>query len=370
MSINRFDCELHIENYLKRPIAPCEQTAEHFTFDNGVMQVLISKKTGLIDKYCVNGVDMLKAGSAKINVFKDNEDPWGMRGDSFNDKIGEFALLSDEKANAFNGYPEETLANVRVIENGEVRLKIQAIFAHEDSFAVVTYTLPKNGNYVDIKIRMQSNNSSRFYKLSFDTELNAPEFWGQTAFGTEKLRTEGKEAVYQKWCGVFEGDKSFAVINKGTYGGSVNGNELNVSLLRTPVNSAHPIGDRPLADGDRAHDRIDIGEREFEYRITADTANIDMQAEEFNQGIIALSFFPSGAKEKKDTTVCLDNRNIILSCFCENGNGIKIRLYNSSSKPETTTFSITDNAFTVDFGAFEVKTFIFENGKLTETEMI
>ncbi|MBR6784722.1 MAG: alpha-mannosidase [Clostridia bacterium] len=370
MSINRFDCELHIENYPKRPIAPCTQTDEYFTFDNGAMQVLISKKTGLIDKYCVGGIDMLNAGRAKIKVFKDNEDPWGMQVDGFNDKIGEFVLLSDEKANAFNGYPEEKLANVRVIENGEVRLKIQAIFTHEDSFVIVTYTLPKNGNYIDIKIRMQSNNSSRFYKLTFDTALQTPDFLGQTAFGTEKLRTEGKEAVYQKWCGVFENEKSLAVINKGTYGGSVDGNELNISLLRTPVNSAHPIGDRPLADGDRAHDRIDIGEREFEYRITADTADIDMQAEEFNQGIIALSFFPSGAKEKKDTTVSLDNRKIILSKLCENGDGYKIRLYNASSQPEKAKFSIGNNDFSIDFGAYEVKTFAYANGELTETEMI
>lgn len=370
MSINRFDCELHIENHIFRPIAPCEQTDEHFTFDNGVMQVLINKNTGLIDRYCVNGVDILKKGSAKINVFKDNEDPWGMQVDGFNEKIGEFTLLSNEKANACNGYPEETLANVRVIENGDVRLKIQAVLAHEDSFAVVTYTLPKNGNYIDVKIRMQSNNSSRFYKLTFDTFMNAPEFWGQTAFGTEKLRTEGKEAVYQKWCGVFEDDKAFAVINKGTYGGSVDGSELNVSLLRTPVNSAHPIGDRPLAYGDRAHDRIDIGEREFEYRIAADAANIDMQAEEFNQGIIALSFFPSGAKERKETAVEISNPAVILTRFCRDSDGLKIRLYNSADKQIQTDFVIENNVFSISFGAFEVKTFKYSNGRLIETDMI
>ncbi len=251
-----------------------------------------------------------------------------------------------------------------------MRLKIQAIFAHEDSFATVTYTLPKNGNYVDVKIRMQSNNSSRFYKLSFDTEMNTPEFWGQTAFGTEKLRTEGKEAVYQKWCGVFEDDKAFAVINKGTYGGSVDGGELNISLLRTPVNSAHPIGDRPLAYGDRAHDRIDIGEREFDYRLTADVTDIDMQAEEFNQGIIALSFFPSGANEKKDTTVLLSNKKIILSRFSKEGDAVKIRLYNASASAEKAELKILDNSFAIDFGAYEVKTFVYRNGTLTETEMI
>ncbi|MBQ8762824.1 MAG: alpha-mannosidase [Clostridia bacterium] len=370
MNINRFDCELHVENYPKRKIMPCDENSDYFTFDNGKMQVFISKKTGLIDKYCVNGNDMLKPGSAKITAFADNEDPWGMTVEGFNKRIGEFSLLDKEKANAFNGYPDEKLENLRVIENGDVRLKIQAIFGYSNSFVVVTYTLPKNGNYIDIKIKMLSNDSSKFYKLSFDTELTCPEFYGQTAFGSEKLRADGNEAVYQKWCRIFENGRSLAVLNKGTYGGSVYNNILNISLLRTPVYSAHPIGDRPLADSDRCHDRIDIGEREFEYRLTADTTYLDMQAELYNQPCIALSFFPSGTKEKKNTKVEIDNPVIILSRYRKNENGSLIRLFNSSDKSEKAVLEIENKKFEINFSMFEVKTFNYKDGEITETGMI
>lgn len=370
MSINRFDCELHVEKMPKRKIEACTETDEHFTFDNGRMQALISKKTGLIDKYCVNGIDMLNPESAKITAFRDNEDPWGMTVDGFNERIGEFTLLSNKNANEFNGYPEETMGNVRVIENGAVRLKIQAIFGYCDSFAVVTYILPKNGDYIDTKIRMLSNNSSRFYKLSFDTAFGNPDFIGQTAFGKDELRIGGDEAVFQKWCGIFENKKGLAVLNKGTYGGSVDGNIFNISLLRTPVYSAHPIGDRPLADSDRSHDRIDIGERDFEFRLTADTSYLDKQAEIFNQPCIALSFFPSGLGEKKDTRVEIDNSDIILSRYEKTDDGIKIRLFNSSESNSSAVLTIRDKDFKIDFGAFEVKTFNYANEVLTETDMI
>jgi alpha-mannosidase len=370
MSINRFDCELHVEKMPKRKIEACTETDEHFTFDNGRMQALISKKTGLIDKYCVNGIDMLNPESAKITAFRDNEDPWGMTVDGFNEHIGEFTLLSNKNANEFNGYPEETMGNVRVIENGAVRLKIQAIFGYCDSFAVVTYTLPKNGDYIDIKIRMLSNNSSRFYKLSFDTAFGNPDFIGQTAFGKDELRIGGDEAVFQKWCGIFENKKGLAVLNKGTYGGSVDGNIFNISLLRTPVYSAHPIGDRPLADSDRSHDRIDIGERDFEFRLTADTSYLDKQAEIFNQPCVALSFFPSGLGEKKDTRVEIDNSDIILSRYEKTDDGIKIRLFNSSESNSSAVLTIRDKDFKIDFGAFEVTTFNYANEVLTETDMI
>lgn len=370
MSINRFDCRLHVENMAKRKIEPCSETDKLFTFDNGKMQVFISKKTGLIDKYCVNGRDMLKPESAKITAFKDNEDPWGMTVEGFNERVGEFTLLCDKKANEFNGYPDAEHENVRVIENGEVCLKLQAIFGYSESFAVVTYSIPKNSDYIDIKIKMLSNDSSRFYKLSFDTAFDSPDFWGQTAFGREKLRTGGEEAVYQKWCGVFENEKGLAILNKGTYGGSVDGNILNISLLRTPVYSAHPIGDRPLADDDRCHERIDIGEREFEYRLTADTTVLDKQADIFNQPCIALSFFPSGAKEKKDTKAELVNHNILLTRYRKDDDGITLRLFNSSDKPESTDFTIEKNIFEINFGAFEVKTFKYKDGAIFETDMI
>lgn len=370
MSINRFDCRLHVENMPKRKIEKCDETDEHFTFDNGKMQVLISKKTGLIDKYCVNGRDMLNPASAKITAFKDNEDPWGMTVEGFNESVGEFTLLDDKKANEWGGYPDAEHSNVRIIENVAVRLKIQATFGYSESFAVVTYSIPKNGDYIDIRIKMLSNDSSKFYKLSFDTAFDSPDFWGQTAFGSEKLRAGGKESVYQKWCGVSEGGNSLTILNKGTYGGSVDGNLFNISLLRTPVYSAHPIGDRPLADDDRCHDRIDIGEREFEYRLTADTAHLDMQADIFNQPCIALSFFPSGSKEKKDTRVEVSNPEVILTRYRKDDDGITLRLFNSSDKPEKADLSIEKNIFEITFGAFEVKTFKYKDSLISEADMI
>ena len=40
-------------------------------------------------------------------------------------------------------------------------------------------------------------------------------------------------------------------MNKGTYGGSADGNIMNLSLIRTSVYSAHPIMDRDITEHDR-----------------------------------------------------------------------------------------------------------------------
>ena len=369
MSINRFDCELEVTAGRKRPILPCEEDENYFIFRSKALNMLISKKTGLIDKYEVQGVDYLKEGSAEIAVYKDNEDPWGMTVDGYYDKIGSFELVSAEEANAFWGYPDTTYENVRVIENGSVRCKIQALFKHENSYAAVTYIIPKDGTDVDIAIKVFSNDVNRMYKLSFDTPFE--EFVGQTAFGREKLLKQEREVTYQKWCGMFDGEKGLAVLNQGTYGGSAKDGRIHITLLRTPVYSGHPINDRPICDDDRMHDHIDMGEREFTYRLTTDIEKLDQVAEVYNQPPYALSFFPSGAGEKLQTRVEVSNSKVIMTSYKKTEEGKYLaRLFNSSSEAETTTLEIRGKMYTYEFSPYEVKGFLIEETGLQECSLL
>lgn len=358
MSMNRFDCELHIEPKERRPIEKCNENETHFLFENGRMKASINKETGLLDSYLVDGENYLKEQSAQICVYDDNEDPWGILNDGFYRFLGTFQLVSKEEANAFNGYPEEEIDNVRVIENGEVITRIQAIFIHAHSYAVVTYTFSKFDAYVDIKIKIYSNDANKMYKLSFPTTLNQSKYFGQMAFGREKLLKEGKEVFYQKWCGLFEEHKGFAVLNNGTYGGSCINNTLNISLLRTPVYSAHPIEDRPIADCDCNHEHIDMGEREFTYRLTTDIEYIDALAEEYNQPVYALSFFPSRAGIKNNTRLEVDNQHLLLSRYARKDDNEKyVRIYNSSDKVQTGTLKSGDKACEIELQPYEFQTY-------------
>ena len=371
MSINRFDCELKVHKINKRPIAPLSETAAHFVFENGKISVLISKVTGLIDKYELDGKNLLKDNSGKILVYKDNEDPWGMTNDGFYNKIGEFTLLSKEDANKFAGYPKADCENVHIIENGDARAKIQATFKNRNSFAIVTYSLPKEDIYIDTDIKIFANDVNTLYKLSFDTDFTNPNFIGQTAYGREELLKEEKEVTYQKWCAFKDENKAFGVINSSTYGGSAKDNVLNITLMRTPVYSAHPINQRPITDDDRFHNHIDMGERDFSYRLTPDFDNIDIEAEIFNQPPFVLSFFPSGNGEKKETECKIDNTKILLSSYKKTDKGdYLIRLFNTSENKEATVVSINGKKFEINFTPFEAKGFKFDETNLTECNLI
>ncbi len=371
MCINRFDCELYIEEATQRPILPLEETKTYFIFTTDKMQVKINKKTGLIDQYTVNGVNYLKKGSARINVFKDHEDPWKMDNHIYDQQIGSFEAVSAAEANEFRGYPGEKYANMLLIENGPVRCKIQGVFKNRKSYAVVTYTLPKDDTYIDIAVKTLANDANTLYKFTFDTTLKKPSFVGQTAYGVEPLRQDGKEVCYQKWCALQKGEQCFAVLNRSTYGGSAVDGTLNLSMMRTPIYSAHPIPNRQLTDHDRNHDHIDMGEHDFEYRLTVDGAHLDKDAEAFNQPVYAFSFFPSGAGEKTDTSLALDNQLILLSSYRKlAGEKRMLRLFNTSDKPQKAVLTAYGKTHELEFTPYEAKAYFLENGTLTLSETL
>lgn len=367
MCINRFDCELTVIDRSQLPPKISDRTETHFIFKNPEMTVHINRHTGLLDVYRVHGVDYLNEKGVRLEAYRDNEDPWGMNVDEFADLAGEFELMSDAECNAFNGYPGEILENVRVIEAGSVRTKVQATFQYGATIAVVTYTIPRQGTDVDIHIRMLSNRVHTMYRLTVDTTLNDSRFVGQSAFGREEMRQGHKEVTYQKWCALMQGERGLAVLNRGTYGGSADSGTLHISLLRTPVYAAHPLFERQITPHDRFNKHIDMGEREFEYRLTTHMDRLDYAAEIYNQIPYALSFFPSGAGETTGMTVELDNPTVLLSALKKLPDGrMLVRLFNTKETENTVQLKLDGQIFRMNMTPFEVRTCTYDGTQLNE----
>lgn len=102
------------------------------------------------------------------------------------------------------------------------------------------------------------------------------------------------------------------MINQGMYGGSFNDHTMKLSLLRTPIYAAFPIKERKIAPEDRFIDHIDMGRREFSFRITTEK-KIERAAQIYNEAPLIMSFFPSGNGIKKTSMIKIDHQDIILS---------------------------------------------------------
>lgn len=352
-SLNRFNCKL---NTVKKEKKTAENSGnDFFSFSNDRMEVKISKKTGLIELYKVDGKTLIE-NSGRLNVYKDNEDPWGMTVNSFEDLEGSFHLMSDDEANAYIGYPEEKISNVRIVEDGAVRTRIQALFTYNRSTAVVEYTIPKNSAHIDIHTTLNMNEVNKMVKFCFDAAFCGTPY-GETAFGKDTLFADRTESVFHKWCGICSENANLYIVNNGLYGGSFTKGSINLSLLRTPLYSAHPIEDRPIAPHNRFIEHIDLGQREFSFRLTTEK-NIEREAQKFNEAPYLLSFFPSGEGKKPQDFIKIDNPDIILSSVRKKNNEYVLTLHNFSKNENDAIvfFTPKNENYSLHFGKYELKT--------------
>jgi len=352
-SVSRFNCRLHVAKKEISPTLP--DHADSICVENSRMKVAISRKTGLIERYEIDGVSLLLP-SGMIEVYRDNEDPWGMQVESFAEREGTFSLMSDREANTFIGYPEERHPNVRIVEDGDVRMRVQVFFSYGRSVAVVEYTIPKAGDYIDVEIRILFNEANKMVKYHLASSVEGVPM-GETAFGCQTLFDDERESVFHKWCGIQGKERSLYVLNRGTYAGSFTSSDIKLSLLRTPVFAAHPIYDRQIAPHDRSLDHIDMGERQFAFRITAEPY-VARAAQVYNEPPRLLSFFPSGEGERRESAILLDAPDVLLSSLKKDSMGYTVRLFNSTDMPREAmlTLPALQKNLQLHFEKYEIKT--------------
>jgi alpha-mannosidase len=368
--MNRFDCRL--EKLAAKPEttpSPAKEGPLHFKTED--LEISISASTGLVDLLRINGTDFVRADAFAPIIMKDNADPWGMSVKSFRELEGRFSLMPQDEGTKFSGVTERTLPSVRIIEDGDVRTIIEALFSYGRSFICQRYKVPKQGAELEIELRVHWAEKDKMLKLSVPTLFNPATYLGQTACGVQKLPSDGNEAVAQKWVAVVSRKKDLAltVINEGSYGSDFCDGELRLSLLRSPAHSADPSAGRPIISQDRFVPRIDQGERLFRFWVKGGKkqerlAAVDREALAHNEKHFALSFFPSGTGRKPKPACVLSDDAIQVAAFkkAEDGPDLIIRLFEPTGKKRTAVLSLpfVPARTKVQLRPFEIRTLRFD----------
>lgn len=363
--MNRFDCRLEI--LPAKPKPELQATDGAIRFQTAELAVTINTQTGLMDRYCANGIELVKPGAFQPVVLHDTEDPWGMRVRRYDAVEGAFSLMSPEEGTRFSGVTAGVIPSVRVIEDGPVRSVVEAVFAYGNSAICQQYKLPKQGTEIEVETRVHWNEKNRMLKLAVSTPFSESRYLGQVAYGRDELPNNGDEAVAQQWVAVAAGDKSAALtcINDGIYGSDCSEGVLRLTLLHSPAYSGHPIKDRPVVPQDRYLPRIDQGERLYRFWFNGGTETerlqtIDREALVKNQAPVALSFFPSGAGEKPLPGATLSDDAVLLTAMkqAEAGEALILRLFEPTGEQRTTTVTLPFASMetTVTLEAFQIKT--------------
>lgn len=363
--MNRFDCRLELMD--SKPEFPLPEHNGCLEVKTDDLEVAINTKTGLVDRYRIQGTDYLQREAFKLLVISDNSDPWGMTVRSFRQVLGAFTLLSPEKSAEVAGLAGQKLGPVHVIERGPVRTVIEAMFGWNDSFAVVTYKIPAQGTEVEVQVRVLWNEKDRMLKLSVPATDEKSRYLGEVMYGVEELKNDGSECVSQKWVAAMSDAQGTAVtlINEGIYGSDCADGEIRLSLLRSPAYCAHPLPNRVTPPPDRFVARADQGERQFSVWLNAGPAKerleaVGREALAKNEKPFALSFFPSGQGSLPKPLAKVSGSVVTASSIkkSEEGNDLIVRLFEPSGKPRSCVVDLPAAGVkaSVKLGAFEIKT--------------
>ena len=216
-------------------------------------------------------------------------------------------------------------------------------------------------------------------KLSVPVACAGGKYLGQVAYGVQHLPDNGNEVVAQKWVAVVSNKENtaFTCINDGIYGSDFSKEGLRLSLLRSPVYSAHPGDDGQLyVPQDRYSPRIDQGVRRFKFWFNGGSVKqrldrIDREALVKNEKPFALSFFPNGEGKKTRPIVVLDDDTVQITAIkrAESKNDLIIRLFEPTGKTRTVTLTIPvfSKKRKITLQGFEIKSLrlSLKNGSLS-----
>lgn len=377
MQMNRFDCKY--TKVKEKPIPKADfEDDNYFYLKNQKSEIRINKKSGYLDYYRVANNVVIDGSDAALCIIKDNCDPWGMTVTSFTEKESKFKLLSDEEGSQYSGV-DEVIPSVRCVENGEVRTIIEAVLGYNNSRAVIRYIFSKSNSDLKIDIRIQWAEIHKMLKFCIPTGIKNAECIGQVAYGEENYKCNGRENVIQKYVILKNDSMAIAVCNDSIYGASAEGNELYLTLLRSPAYCAHPLGDRKILPQDRFTPHMEQGERTFSFVLFADETNkvkkrVSKLAMELNQPPMVLSYFPSGEGNKSDSIFNILSDTVELAAFkkADNQTGYIIRLFNSSD--EATSAVILSKVFCLNekiaFKPYEIKTFLLNTDLIKECDLM
>ena len=355
----RVDFKVEVEP--KQFLAPT--TGDEIVFSDSIKTIRISRKTGLMESYVVNGKEMLSGGAFQPVMYEDNADPWGWYMEHIGDNPVDFVLCDGSTG------PFEKLTNVNIIEDGDILTEVESFFWQGSSYVRISYKMYKDMPYTDITADVFWNEQQKALKLKLPAAFDG-QFIGQIPFGTDIFEKDGNEITAHRFVGFRDGENALALYNNCTYGFCAQKNDLYATLLRGAAYCAHPIGDRILIDPNRFTPTIEQGRHSFRFRLSYDPVEkMENLAQEFVNIPFSLNFFPHGDDNLAKPVLELSNPAVSLSAFYQTEGGYILRLVNNNEGAMETELTLSGQKYQLSFAAYQVKTYLYDGNSLTEKEI-
>lgn len=352
------------------------------TFVSGKSKFVIDKSEGIPSLWEYNGKNLFGSAAMKFTVVEDNADSWGMNIKSFDGNGESFKIMNGFQVSEFAGLPEPDLAPVYISEDGLIRTIVESLFTFNNSRIHLRYFISAGEPGFDVEITVYWMEKDKLLKWIIPAGFNM-NCIGRSISGINCFKHRKREFVFRDWLGMknFEGEDSFSICSDGAYGFDINGNNVGISLLRSPSYSGHPSeGGTDIVLNDRAVKRIDQGVHTFRFRFIPGKTDeiIDRsfnQSDLFNNRIILRIVYPTGTVKNRFTGIKISDNTINLQAVkIHNSGSLAIRLLNPTKETKKVIVTIPSiNAEgEVKINPKQIKTFIVKRGskEFQETDLL
>src|SRR5882757_7984618 len=331
-------------------------TATDTTLENEHLLVELDSRTGWLKRlvYKETGVDVVGREAGRHTVVSDDgSDTWGHN-------VVTYALA---------GAPFRC-RQMKLVEHGPVRSVIRVDSEYGASTMVEEIVLGADADHVEVRLTLDWRERLKLLKLRFPTALHDVAATFEIPFGHLQRQNDGAEEPGQTWVdmsGAVDGSSAgLAVINEAKFGYDVSGNDIGVTIARSPVYAWH---DPRELSPEETYSYQDQGRQEFRYLLVPHAGDwraaglVRRSAELAQPAQAMLESFHDGRLPAQSSFASISDGSVTVSAIkqAEEGTGdLVVRAYESAGREQHARIDLTLLGRTIEaeFRPYEIKTFL------------
>jgi alpha-mannosidase len=349
------------------------QTADLFgtetSIENDFLRLTIDPQSGCVQslfdkKRCW---ETFSLPAAKAVVLDDPSDTWSHGIFKFDQVIGEF-----------------TADRVSLVESGPVQMTLRTESHFGTSALRQDFTLYQGQDYVRVSIWIDWHEHHKMLKIRFPINIISPQATYEIPYGYIHRPTDGIEYPGQCWIDLSgtagQDGKSvgFSLLNDAKYSYDIQGNDIGMTVLRSPIYAHH---DPAVPNPARHYSYMDQGMQHFSYILyphegswkTSNTVKYAM-----NQTALGMQVSSHPGNLPGSTSfIAVDKENIIVTVLkvAEDSGGWVLRAFETAGIPTSTTIKLPylNRQVDIHFNVCEIKTIFIPkdlNLPVTETDLL
>jgi len=353
-------------------------------------RVSVDLQTGLVDSIRPRrgGKSWVRRNAFRPILVADLDQSWECR--TPGRETGSFRLATAKEAGALTADPRGAKAGavgpIRIIEQGDIRTVVEALFVSDRSSIVRHYIVGHRDDLFQVRDHVIYHHKDHMLKLDIPLGFAAQDCVAETPCSAETRPPEKEfmDQPNQRWVAARGQGRFLAVLNDASYAHNIQKRRLLVNLLRSPAYASfgNLAGD-PRQVG-RVVPRQDQGEHEFTFEVVCgrvfDEAEIARRAALLNCPPVVQVCSPGGDSDGRTVlrtpTLTCSAENVLIEAVkrAEKGRALIIRLRELHGRATRTTIDLCGDKIRTRLRGYELKTLRITRSKqglkITETSLV